>query len=133
MTVPVDQEWSTAALVGMNTGLLAVLTAAGSAGCTIKIYDALERLLSTVPLTDPPGTVDGGTGKLTLTPSGPDPDPVLTEKAAYVEIHDAAGAFVTRMPAILGNEPVAKRAVFNTLAIVEGTEVVAVSLEIGFS
>ena len=131
MAVPTDQEYSTATIISTNTAVLDEITDNGSSGCTVKIYDSADTLLSTVPLTDPPGTVDGGTGQLTLTASGPDTSAAETEYAAYCEIHDAVGTWITRMPCVLGADAVSERLVLNTLLIVAGAPVSILTLTIG--
>jgi len=130
MAVPTDQEYSTATIISINTAVLDEITDNGSSGCTVKLYDSSDLLLSTVPLTDPPGTV-GGAGQLTLTASGPDTSAAETEYAAYCEIHDAVGTWITRMPCVLGADAVSERLVLNTLLIVAGAPVSILTLTIG--
>lgn len=130
MTVPTDQEYSTATIVAINTAVLGEITGNGSSGCTLKIYDSADVLLSTVPLSDPPGTVDGA-GQLTLTASGPNTSAAATEYAAFCEIHDAIGTWITRMPCIVGADPVSERLVLNSLYIVAGAPVSILTMTIG--
>lgn len=131
MAVPADQEWSTALKIANNTATYNLLVGAGTSGCTIKIYDSSDTLLSTVPLDDPPGSVNGTTGELTLTPSGPDTSAAATGTAAYGEVHDAGATWITRMPCEAGSSPVAKRIVLSSLSIVATATVTLTSVTIG--
>jgi hypothetical protein len=132
MAVPTVQEYSTLLWkVPANTAAYDELEVAGTSGCTVKIYDSSDTLLSTVPLSNPPGSVNGTTGQITLTPSGPDTSAAATGTAAYGEVHDAGGTWWTRMPCEAGSSPVSGKIVLTSLSIVATATVTLSSITIG--
>lgn len=131
MAVPTDQEYTTDAIIASNTGLLAGLVAAGTAGCSVKLYNDDDFLLTTVGLTDPPGTVNGTTGVLTLTSAGTNTPPSLNDFAAYCEICDADDDVFIRLPAVDSTTAVARSLAMNTRYVVVGGSVAITSLTIG--
>jgi len=131
MPAPLDQEYSVDALIALNTGLLAGLIVEGSSGCGVKIYNDDDVLLTTIEFTDPPGTVNGTTGQLTLTTLGTNTAPPLSDYAAYCEITDAADNVFIRLPAIESTVAVARSLAMNSLYIAVSGSVIITSLTIG--
>lgn len=121
MTVPTAVEYSTAYVIAANTALKTVLEAAGTSGCTIKLYDSADSLLATAALADPPATVNGTTGEVTLSAPGV---AIATGagSAAYGNICDAAGAWVARIPCQRGTAAVSGKIVLNQLTFIVGAE-----------
>lgn len=129
MAVPTGVEYAAAAIVAANTAFLDLLDAeAGNA--TIKIRDASDVLLATIPLDDPAGAVDAGTGELTLDIDGSDDSADANGTAAYGEICDGAGAVLCALPCQAGSAPVSGKLVLQTLTIVAGGTVVLYSATI---
>ena len=90
MPAPSVATYSVAALVAAHTAFRDLIDAGVAAG-SIKIRDATDVLLGTVPLTDPCGTVNGATGQFTLTASASDDNADASGTAAYGEVCDSAG------------------------------------------
>ena len=130
MAVPTDQEYSIQGLIEINTAFLALLEVNGSSGCTVKLYDSSDTLLSTIALDNPPGTVDGGTGVLTLDSSTPDSSPTAGA-AAYCEVHDAIATWATRMPCVESGVAVSRSLALSTLTIVGGATLSITTMTIG--
>jgi hypothetical protein len=131
MTVPVDQEFPDAVVVESQQAIYDYLINAGTSGCFVRIYDANDIKLAAVPLDDPPGSVNGTTGQITLTATSPDSSAAATGTAAYCEIHTSVQQIVVRLPCEAGTATVSKRLVLNTLDILEGAEVSVSSITIG--
>ena len=130
MPVPTQATFSAAALVAAQTSFKNLIDA-GSAGGSIKIRDASDVLLATIPLTDPCGTIDNGTGQLTLTPAGRDESADATGTAAYAEFCDSNGTVYLSLPAQAGAVAVTGKLVINTLSIVAGGPVEVLSATVG--
>lgn len=130
MPAPAEATYSAAALVAAHTSFRDLIDAGAAAG-SVKIRDASDVLLAQIPLNDPSGSVDAGTGQLTLSISGPDTNADATGTAAYAEICDSDGNVLLSMPAQAGTAPVSGFLVLNTLSIVSGTQVELVSGTIG--
>ena len=104
---------------------------AGTAGGSIKIRDAADVLLATVPLTDPCGSVNATTGQLTITPAGRDESADASGTAAYGEFCDSTGAVYLSLPAQAGSSAVLGKLVINTLSIGAGGPVEVLSATVG--
>jgi hypothetical protein len=130
MPVPSTATYSVAAKVAAQTEFRDLVDAGPAAG-TVRIRDAADVLLAEVPLTDPCGTVNGGTGQLTITPAGRDESANATGTAAYAEVCDSTGVVHLALPTQQGTAPVANRFVMNTLSIVAGGPVEVLSATIG--
>lgn len=130
MAVPLVYTYSVAALVAAHTAFRDLIDAGTGAGF-IRIRDASDVLLATIPLTDPCGTVDGTTGQLTLTPAGRDESADATGTAAYAEYCDSDGVVHLSLPAQAGTVPVAGKLVMNTLSVVAGGPVEVLSATVG--
>ena len=130
MPAPTVQTYSAAALVAAHTAFRDLVDA-GTAGGSIKIRDAADVLLATIPLTDPCGTVNAGTGQLTITPSGRDESADATGTAAYAEVCDSNGVVYVSLPTQQGTAPASNVLVLNTLSIVAGGPVEILSVVVG--
>lgn len=130
MPAPTVQTYSVAALVAAHTAFRDLVDA-GTAGGSIKIRDAADVLLATIPLSDPCGTVNGTTGQLTFSIAGRDDSADATGTAAYAEICDSDGVVYLSLPAQQGTAAVSGRVVLNTLSIVAGGPVEMLSVVVG--
>lgn len=130
MAVPTVATYSAAALVAANTSFKDLIDAGAGAG-SIKIRDAADVLLATIPLADPCGSVNGTTGQLTLTMNGRDESADASGTAAYAEFCDVAGAVHLALPAQAGSSAVSGKIVLNTLTVVAGGPVEVISATIG--
>jgi len=129
MPAPIDVVWSAEALVAAHTSLKNLIDT-GSAGF-IRLRDASDVLLAQVPLTDPCGTVDTETGRLTITSASPDTSADSDGIVAYGQICESDGTVHSAMPAVAGSAPVSRRLVMNTLTVIAGLPVGIVSVTIG--
>ena len=130
MPAPTAQTYSVAALVAAHTAFRDLVDS-GTAGGSIKIRDAADVLLATIPLSDPCGTVNAGTGQLTITPSGRDDSADATGTAAYAEVCDSDGVVYVSLPTQQGTTPASNVLVLNTLSIVAGGPVEILSVVVG--
>jgi hypothetical protein len=130
MAVPSVATYSAAALVAAHTAFKDLIDA-GTAGGSIKIRDATDVLLATIPLTDPCGTVNGTTGQLTITMAGRDESADANGTAAYGEFCDSNGLVHLSLPAQAGSAAVSGKIVINSLSIVAGGPVEVLSATVG--
>jgi hypothetical protein len=130
MPAPSVATYSLQAKINAHTTFLALIDAGAGPG-KIYIRDNADVLLAEIPLTDPAGTVSGGTGQLTITPSGPDTSANNTGTAAYAEFADLAGTVHLSLPAQAGTAAVSGKIVINTLDIIAGGLVTVISATIG--
>jgi hypothetical protein len=130
MPAPSVATYSVAALVAAHTAFRDLIDAGVAAG-SIKIRDAADVLLGTVPLTDPCGTVNGATGQFTLTASASDDNADASGTAAYGEVCDSAGTVHLALPTQAGGAAVPGYLVVNSLVIVAGGVVEVVSATVG--
>lgn len=130
MPVPAAATYSVAALVAAHTSFRDLIDAGSGAG-SLKIRDAADVLLAQIPLTDPCGTINGTTGRLTITPSGRDESADATGIAAYGEFCDSAGLVHLSLPAQAGGAPLAGKLVLGTLSVTEGNPVELLSATVG--
>jgi len=130
MPAPTVATYSAAALVAAHTSFLDLIDTGVGAG-SIKVRDAADVLLATIPLVDPCGTVNGTTGQLTLAIAARDESADAGGIAAYGEVCDVAGAVHLALPAQAGEAAVAGKIVLNTLTIVAGGPVEVLSATIG--
>lgn len=129
MPAPSVATYSAAALVAAHTSFRDLIDTGAGVG-SIKIRSAADVLLATHPLLDPCGTVNGTTGRLTLS-LGTRQNAAATGTAAYGEICDVAGAVQLALPAVAGSAAVSGSLVLQTLAIVSGNPVEILSATIG--
>ncbi len=129
MAVPSVATYSAAALVAAHTSFKDLIDI-GTAG-SIKIRDSADVLLAQVPLSDPCGTVNGTTGQLAFSISGPDTSADASGTAAYAEFCDSSGTVHLSLPAQAGTVAVSGKIVLNTLSIIAGGPVGVVTATIG--
>ncbi|HMN55656.1 MAG TPA: hypothetical protein PKE15_00280 [Ottowia sp.] len=115
-------------MTAANAALLALLDASGTA--TVKLRSSADVLLSTITLTSPAGTINGGTGVLTITPAAVSTG-VAIGAVAYAEICTGSGTVHLALPAVEGSSPVSGKVVINDANIVVGSSVALVSATIG--
>lgn len=123
--------YSVAAKVAANQSFADLIDSGVSAGY-ISVRAADTTLLATIPLNDPCGTVDGGTGVLTFNVTGAsDSSADATGTASYAEFCDSDGDVHLTLTASAGTTPVSGEFVMNTLSVVAGGPVQLVSATIG--
>ena len=130
MAVPTVATYSADALVAAHTAFKNLIDAGAGAGY-IKIRDAADVLLATVPLTDPCGTVNPTTGQLTITMAGRVESADAAGTAAYGEFCDSDGLVHLSLPAQAGSAAVSGKIVINSLSIVAGGPVEVLSATVG--
>lgn len=130
MPAPLVYTYSVAALVAAHTSFRDLIDTGAGEG-SIKIRSSADVLLAEIPLSDPCGSVNGGTGQLTFNIAGPDTSANATGTAAYAEICDVAGAVHLSLPAQSGTVAVSGVVVLNTLSIVALGPVSVISATIG--
>jgi hypothetical protein len=114
MTVPTSPTYSAAAIIAAHTALLALLDAAATPA-TLKLRDSADSLLATITMSDPAGTVNGTTGRLTLSIPAGTGDTGGT--VAYGELCDGDGTVVVALPAASGSTATSGRIVMNSLTV----------------
>ena len=123
--------WSVAVKVAVQTTVKDQIDA-GSGAARIDIYDVDDVLLSTLPLTDPCGTVTAGTGQLVCTFGPRDEEAAASGTASYAQLKTSAGTVLEdNIPCQAGSTPVSGRLVLSSLSIVIGAPVEGVSFTIG--
>jgi hypothetical protein len=116
-------------LVAVHTEVLAQIDAETGAA-SVKVYDAGDVLLATLPLDDPAGTVTPGTGQLVLSPDAPSTWQG-NGTADYATLCDGAGKALMALPCSQGSSPVADTFVLTTLTAVLNAPVALLSATIG--
>ncbi len=130
MPAPTVATYSAAALVGAATFFKNLIDAEASPGY-INIRSAADVLLATVLLHDPCGTVNAGTGQLTLDIDGRDEATDTDGTAAYGEVCSGTGTVHLALPCVAGFAPVPGYLVLNSLTLVAGGAVEISSATIG--
>ena len=130
MAVPGSATYSVSAKEAAHISFRDLIDAGISNGY-VNIRDASDVLLAQIALNDPCGTVDAGTGQLTIGIAGPDTSADATGTAAYAEFCDSDGNVLLSLPAQEGAAPVSGYIVINTLAVISGGQVDIVSATIG--
>lgn len=130
MPAPGSATYSAAAKVAAHTAFRDLIDSGAGAG-TIKVRDASDVLLATIPLSDPCGSVNGTTGQLTFSIAGRDESADANGTAAYAEFCDSDGDVHLALPAEAGTAPVSGKIVFNSLSIVAGGPVEVLSATVG--
>lgn len=118
------------AIEAANTALLARIDADAPAAGAVDVFDVADTLLVSIALTQPAGTVDEGTGALTLTVAGPG-TAVAGGEADHAVLRRGAGAALLVLPVAEGTVAVAGAVTLNTRAILAGGLVELVSAVIG--
>lgn len=127
MPAPAQETFSTSAKVNAQTALRDLIDAGAGAG-KLKLRSSADALLWQTNLTDPCGTVAGGTGILTITVPAGTVNASATGTIAYGEITDSNDNVIWSAPAAAGTAPVAGQVVVNTLSAVSGQPLVVVSI-----
>lgn len=130
MPAPSSTTYSAAAKTAAQTALLGLIDGGSGAG-KVKFYTSADALLGTQTLTDPAGTVNSGTGVLSLTPATSSTNASATGTVAYATITDSADTVIVSAPAQAGSTPVTGYVVINTLSFVGGSPFSLVSATIG--
>ena len=130
MPAPSSATYSAAALIAAHTALRDLIDSGSGAGF-VRIRSAADVLLAQVPLSDPCGTVNGTTGQLAFSISGPDTSADASGTAAYAEFCDSSGTVHLSLPAQAGTVAVSGKIVLNTLSIIAGGPVGVVTATIG--
>ena len=130
MAVPSVATYSAAAKVAAHTSFRDIIDSGSGAGF-IRFRTSADALLGTVPLSDPCGSVDGGTGQLTLSIAGPDTSADASGTIAYAEVCDSDGDVHLAIPAQAGSSPVSGKIVMNTLTVLVGGPIEILSATIG--
>jgi hypothetical protein len=130
MAVPVSATYSVGVKEAAHISFRDLIDA-GSSNGYVNIRDSSDVLLAQIDLSDPCGTVDAGTGQLTLSIAGPDTSADATGTAAYAEFCDSDANVLLSLPAQSGGVPVSGYIVINTLEIIAGGQVDIVSATIG--
>lgn len=130
MPGPTTATFSAAALVAAQTSFRDLIDSGAGAGA-MKIRDAADVLLATATLTDPCGTVNGTTGRLTFSIAGETINPSASGTAAYAEFCNSDGVVHLSIPCALGSAAVSNRVVINTLTLFSGQPLTFISAQIG--
>ena len=122
MAAPFTTSHSAASTLAMRIAAGAAKIAEIDAAATpgyIAIYDAADVELVRKTLSDPCGTVDSGTGVVTITPTGTQ-SAAVSGTAAYALIKDGDNIANSYMQCVQGTAPVAEKLVMTSLAIEAG-------------
>lgn len=130
MPAPESATYSVAAKVAAHESFRDLIDAGAAAGY-IAIRSAADTLLAEVPLSDPSGSVAGGTGQLTFSIAGPDTSANATGTAAYGEFCDSDDTIHLSLPVQVGTSAVSGFLVVNSAGVVSGTPFSVVSATIG--
>ena len=130
MAVPAEATYSAAALVAAHTAFKDLIDTGSGAG-SIKIRDSADVLLAQIPLSDPCGTVNGGTGQLAFSMAGRDESANASGTAAYGEFCDSDGVVHLSLPTQAGTVAVSGKLVLNTLTVVAGGPVEVLTATVG--
>jgi hypothetical protein len=129
MPAPSVATYSAESKVTVHTAFLNLLDTGSYA--LLRGRDAADVLLFEIQLSDPAGTVNGTTGQLTITATGPDTSANASGTCAYCELTESDGTVHLALPTQAGTAAVSGKAVLNTLAIISGTPVTAITITIG--
>ena len=130
MPAPLVATYSVASLVAAHTAFRDLVDA-GVGTSRIDILSSSDVVLASVPLTRPCGTVDPGTGRLTITPDGIDASAAATGTAAYGRFCDGAGVVHLSLPAQSGGGAVPGKLVMSSLSIELGWPVEVIFATVG--
>jgi hypothetical protein len=130
MPAPSVATYAAAALVAAQTSFRDLIDSGSGAGF-VRVRSASDVLLAQIPMTDPCGTVNGTTGRLTITASGRDESADASGTAAYVELCNSSGTVYLSLPVQAGSTPVSGFAVLNTLTVIASGPVELISLTVG--
>jgi hypothetical protein len=120
--------WNPDAIEAAHIALLALLDA-DTNPAKVTLHTSSDTLLATVVLTDPAGTVNSTTGKLTLTQAA-SVNAVADGTVNYATLRDGAGVAYRSYPCSAGSSPVANTCVITDLSVSTGQQVDILSFEI---
>lgn len=132
MAVPSVATYSVAAKAAAHGAFRDLIDGHASLPGVLRLRDAADALLAEIPLADPCGAVDGGTGQLVF-----DVDPVpqnnglANGEAAYGEFCDGAGAVHLALPCYTGVSAVSGYLVMQTQTVVSGGPIRLISATVG--
>ena len=112
----------------LATAALTDLQSAGTAGCTVKIYNASDSELGNINLSDPPGVVT--LNRLQINPLGTG-RATVGGTASYARINKADGSEFARLACVAGTAAVANSFVLASVEIVVGATLAVNSFYIG--
>lgn len=105
---------------------------AGSGPGYMSIHNSGGTVLAVLPFTDPCGTVNSGTGQLTIVFGPRDDAAAATGTAALAKVFDSAGTLlIDAIPCVAGSAAQANTCVLTTTSIVLGAPVEGISFTIG--
>jgi hypothetical protein len=125
MPAPLSVTWAVATIEAAHQAALDDIDAGTGAGKVLLFTDA-DVLLCEITLTDPAGTIDSGSGDLTLTPDGTS-SAVASGECTYGEITDSDNNLVVALPAQAGTSSAPGKLVINSVDVVSGATLTLVS------
>lgn len=105
-------------------------SASSSDSAALNVYDADDVLLVSYALDPEDSAVNETTGDLALVPATASVNAVATGTASYARIADDEGTDLIEMPCTAGNTAVAGECVLNTLSLISGGPVEAMTITI---
>lgn len=122
--------WHVDMKVAVSTAMVAAIDAASGAAYFV-IEDADNVVLSTLPLADPCGSVNSGTGRLTLTPGARDEEAAASGTPHHAKLCGGAGKVWMTCDCVGGPSSVTDSLVVFPSAIVQGAPVELLSATFG--
>ena len=124
MPTPTVMTWSASALAAANSALVDLLT-----NGSLKLRDASNTELASMPFSTPAGVVDPATGVATIAATG---GTVTTNgTAAYAQLCSSDGTVQCSLPCVTGQSINAGRIVLNSLAMLVGSEIKPITIQLG--
>lgn len=130
MPAPASATYSVAALVAAHTAFRDLIDGGAGAGF-IRLRDAADVLLAQVPLSDPCGTVNGTTGRLTFAIAGRDESADADGTAAYGQFCDSTGSVHLALPVQQSLTPISGVIAMNSTTVIAGAPVEVVTATVG--
>lgn len=115
--------------VAINNAVVSKIDGADGHG-RVEIKNSGGKLLSTLPLASPCGTVDTSTGELSINFGPRDDEAEESGTADIAELKDASGKMLLSLPVSQGSSSVPNTCVISSKAIVAGAPVEGVSFVI---
>jgi hypothetical protein len=130
MPAPAQATYTAAALAGAHTAFRDLIDAGIEEGM-LQVFDELDNELVRFRFTTISGTVEAGTGQLTLTLS-PSTEPCIRSgTATWARIADSAVNVLLSLPVQVGAAAASGFVVLNTVDLVLGEDVEAQTITIG--
>lgn len=124
MPVPTTMTWSTSALAAANTALLTLL-----AGGSLKLRDASDTELASLPLANPAGAVDPATGVAVVSAGAGVVSAVGS--AAYAQLCSSTGVAHCALPCVTGQSPESGSVALNSLTMLVGSKIESITIALG--